>query len=60
MLFGSTAPIPDDALLARYGTREAYLATYRSHTDAAIAAGFALLDDLDELLADARPDLIPE
>lgn len=44
MLLGSTAPIPDDALLARYGTREAYLATYRSHTDAVIAAGFALLE----------------
>lgn len=60
MLFGSTGPIPGGTLTARYGSRDAYLTTYRSHTDAAIAAGFALADDLDELLADARPDLIPD
>ncbi len=60
MLFGSTKPIDSGALTARYGTRDNYLDTYRSHADAAITAGFALPDDLDELLADARPDLIPD
>ncbi|QHN36419.1 alpha/beta hydrolase domain-containing protein [Gordonia pseudamarae] len=60
MLFGSTGSIPGDTLHARYGSRQAYLVAYRAHTDAAITAGFALADDRDELLADARPDLIPE
>lgn len=60
MLFGRTLPVPGEVLAARYGTRENYLQQYRSAADAAIAAGFVLVEDRDELLGDARPDLIPD
>ena len=59
LLFGTTFPVPADALAARYGTRDEYEKHYRNATDAAIAGGFVLAEDRDELLADANPDLIP-
>lgn len=58
-LFGSTLPM-DPATLARlWPDRAAYLAAYERATDAAIAAGFVLAEDREELLAEARPDLLP-
>ena len=40
----------DPALIrARYADRAAYLAAYAAATDAAIAAGFVLAEDRDEL-----------
>ncbi|MFE0751411.1 alpha/beta hydrolase domain-containing protein [Gordonia sp. NPDC058843] len=59
LLFGTTSPIPADELVARYGTRGEYEKHYRDAADAAIAAGFVLADDRDEVLADAHPELIP-
>ncbi|MCZ4538215.1 alpha/beta hydrolase domain-containing protein [Gordonia terrae] len=59
LLFGTTFPVPADALAARYGTRDEYEKHYRNAADAAIAGGFVLAEDRDELLADANPDLIP-
>ncbi|GAB10480.1 hypothetical protein GOARA_057_00040 [Gordonia araii NBRC 100433] len=60
LLFGSTKPIPDDALAARYGSSREYLTAYAAATDTAISAGFALAEDRDEILADANRYLLPE
>ncbi|MBS1837805.1 MAG: hypothetical protein JST64_08925 [Actinobacteria bacterium] len=57
-LFGRTLPASEDALRTRWAAVEDYLDEYASATEAVIAAGFALDEDRDELLADARPDLI--
>ncbi len=57
-LFGSTLPMDPGLIRARYADREDYLAAYAAATDAAIAAGFVLPEDRDELLAEARPDLV--
>jgi hypothetical protein len=57
-LFGSTLPMDPGAIRARYADRDAYLAAYERATDEAIAAGFVLPDDRDEVLAEARPDLV--
>lgn len=59
-LFGSTLPLDDDVLRWLYGDRAAYLKAYEEATDEAIAAGFVLAEDRDAVLAEARPDLIPE
>jgi hypothetical protein len=57
-LFGSTLPLSPGQLKERYADRDAYLAAYTRAADAAIDAGFVLGEDRDELLADARPDLV--
>jgi hypothetical protein len=57
-LFGQTLPIPDEALRRRYPSVGAYLARYAAATDDAIAAGFVLPEDRDEVLADARAEVI--
>ncbi len=57
-LFGSTTALPADRLKELYADAEAYLTAYARAADAAIAAGFVLAEDRDELLADARPDLV--
>jgi Alpha/beta hydrolase domain len=57
-LFGSTLPMESDAIRARYADRGAYLAAYERATDTAIAAGFVLPEDRDEVLAEARPALV--
>lgn len=57
-LFGSTLPMEPARLAELYADRDAYLATYERATDAAIEAGFVLADDRDEVLAEARPELV--
>ena len=59
-LFGSTLPLEDEVLRYLYGDRATYLSAYEQATDEAIAAGFVLAEDRDAVLAEARPDLIPE
>lgn len=59
VLMGSTTPIPDDQLAARFPDRAAYEAAYEQAADEAIASGFVLEDDRDALLADATPDRFP-
>jgi alpha/beta hydrolase family protein len=59
-LFGSTLPMDPATIRGRYADRAAYLAAYEAATDAAIAAGFVLAEDRDELLAEARPELVDE
>jgi hypothetical protein len=57
-LFGSTLPMPPEAIRGRYADRAAYLADYERATDGAIAAGFVLAEDRAELLSEARPELV--
>jgi hypothetical protein len=58
-LLGSTAALPPGRLRELYPTEADYLARYAEAADRAVAAGFALAEDRDELLADARPERIP-
>jgi hypothetical protein len=58
MLFGRTVTLPEQELRRRYPSRDDYVDEYTAATDAAIAAGVVLAEDRDELLADARTDLI--
>ena len=58
-LLGSTTAFTPERLTELYPSPEAYLAAYEAATDAAIAAGFALPEDRDEILADAHPEVIP-
>lgn len=59
-LFGSTLPVEPERLAAAYPDVAGYLAAYERATDAAVAAGFVLAEDRDEVLAEARPDLVEE
>lgn len=58
ILFGTTQPIPADALSQRHESPEAYLDEYGESAQAAVDAGFVLEDDLDELLDWAQPELL--
>jgi hypothetical protein len=60
ILFGSTTPLTDAQLQARYSSRKQYVDEYGKATTAAIAAGFVLPGDRAELLAAADPSRIPE
>ena len=55
-LFGSTTPLVEPA----FASPSAYLVAYEAATDAAIAAGFICAEDRDAVLAEARPDLVPQ
>ena len=57
-LFGSTLPMDPPVIRGRYADSAAYLAAYAEATDAAIAAGFVLAEDRDEVLGEARPELV--
>ncbi|MEZ0577277.1 alpha/beta hydrolase domain-containing protein [Nocardioides sp. MH1] len=57
-LFGTTHDLPGKVLRERYASVEAYLKEYAAATDAAIAAGFLLVEDRAAVLAEARPDLV--
>ncbi|MCW2795778.1 MAG: hypothetical protein JWM79_1275 [Nocardioides sp.] len=58
-LFGSTLPMDPARLAELYADPGAYLAAYEIATDGAIAAGFVLAEDRAEVLAEARPELVP-
>jgi hypothetical protein len=53
-LFGSTAPFERDVLVELYGTADAYLEQFRASAAQAVADGFLLQADADELLAEAE------
>lgn len=57
-LFGRTRPLPGGVLAKRYGSVTDYLAAYQTAVEAAVAAGFLLREDCDEMLAEARPELV--
>lgn len=59
-LFGSTLPMDPALIRSRYADRAAYVAAYEEATDAAITAGFVLAEDREEVLSEARPELVDE
>jgi hypothetical protein len=58
LLFGSTTPIDEARLSALYPDVDTYERAYAAAADAAIAAGFVLEADRDELIAESQPDRI--
>lgn len=58
LLAGSSTPMTDAQLAARYPNRAAYEDEYAEASDAAVAAGFVLEGDRPLLDADAAPDRI--
>ena len=54
VLFGTTVPFDRATLLERYGTADDYVAAFRASAQAAVAAGFLLQPDADELIAEAE------
>jgi hypothetical protein len=56
---GSTTPLDEAQVGALYAGPDEYTAAYEAATDEMIAAGFALEEDREELLADAEPDRVP-
>jgi hypothetical protein len=53
-LFGHTTPFDQDTLVELYGTADAYLEAFRAAADEAVAAGFLLQAEADELIAEAE------
>ena len=58
MLLGTTVPFTPDRLAALYPSAEEYLDAYTAATDDAVAAGFALPEDRQQILDDADPGAI--
>ncbi|MFN8642502.1 MAG: alpha/beta hydrolase domain-containing protein [Candidatus Binatia bacterium] len=58
LLLGSTTPLPAERLAALYASRTDYVQRYEAATDAAIAAGYALPEDRDALLAFTDPSSV--
>lgn len=59
LLSGTTIPFTAGQLAQLYPSAQAYLDQYAAATDAAIAAGFALPGDREEMLTQAHPEVIP-
>jgi len=53
-LFGSTVPFDRDTLIERYGSADDYVEAFRVAADDAVADGFLLPHDADELIAEAE------
>lgn len=58
-LFGSTAPLTTEQLLERYPTKDDFVAAWQAALDDAVAGGFLLQPDADELLAAAQASTVP-
>ena len=54
VLFGTTIPFDQAALVDRYGTFDAYLQQFTDSAARAVAAGFLLQGDADQLVAEAQ------
>jgi hypothetical protein len=54
LLFGTTTPFDKATLLDRYGSADEYVKQFRASTAKAVAAGFLLQADADELIAEAE------
>ena len=54
ILFGQTIAFDQATLIELYGTADAYIEAFRASADEAVAAGFLLQGDADELLAEAE------
>jgi hypothetical protein len=53
-LFGETIPFDKAKLVDLYGTADNYVAQFRASADTAVAGGFLLRPDADELIAEAE------
>lgn len=58
-LFGSTTPFPAEELVDRYGSRDAYLATFDAALADAVDRGFVRTEDRDDYAAEARQVNVP-
>ncbi|MCB1250311.1 MAG: alpha/beta hydrolase domain-containing protein [Acidimicrobiales bacterium] len=54
ILFGSTIPFDQAALVERYGDADGYVSQFTDATETAVAGGFLLRPDADVLLAEAE------
>jgi hypothetical protein len=54
LLFGQTIPFDRATLVELYGTADGYLEAFRASADEAVAAGFLLQSDADQLLEEAE------
>ncbi|MDQ2677700.1 MAG: alpha/beta hydrolase domain-containing protein, partial [Actinomycetota bacterium] len=54
VLFGTTVPFDQPTLVELHGGFDAYLATFRDAAAEAVAAGFLLQPDADDLVAEAE------
>jgi hypothetical protein len=54
ILFGQTIPFDQSTLVALYGTADAYVDAFRASADEAVAAGFLLRTDADQLITEAE------
>ena len=52
-------PLTAQQLAERYPTHEAFVDAWRTATEAAVAGGFLLQPDADELLAAAQASTVP-
>jgi hypothetical protein len=53
-LFGETVPFDKEKLVELYGTADNYIAEFRAAADKAVAGGFLLRSDADELITEAE------
>jgi hypothetical protein len=53
-LFGQTVPFDQATLVDLYGTADEYLAAFRASADEAVAGGYLLQGDADQLIAEAE------
>lgn len=60
LLFGETRPFEADALADLYPTHEDYVDAVTESANAAVAEGFLLQADADDLIAEAEAAPIPE
>ena len=51
ILFGTTALLPADQLVSLYVDQAGYVAAVTEATNAAVAAGFVLEEDADDIIA---------
>lgn len=54
MLFGRTIPFAQATLVELYGTADDYIAAFRASADEAVATGFLLRPDADDLISEAE------
>jgi len=53
-LFGTTVPLTQAELVELHGSGDDYVAAFRASADEAVAAGFLLADDAEQLIAEAE------
>jgi hypothetical protein len=54
VLFGQTIPFSRSEIVDLYGTADDYVAKFRRSANEAVAAGFLLPGDADQLIAEAE------